>query len=937
MAAQNRPDKKQKPLLDDKGSNSTPNSDSSGPERSEEMSGPAEATEATTESAPETEQASSLQGSQGRDENARGAQGIGSESINRGRGQKGKSNSDDAQPVEAIQSHAPTVSPLRRRVPGKKLYQDEIYGTKELSSLAVAIIDTPEFQRLGHIYQLGFTYQAFRGANHRRFDHSVGTFFRVRTLLRRIVQNHARLFSSNEEEFRHPGRWLSPQLYIPAPGTRQEDQSPKSSMGRWRGLVEIVSAAALLHDLGHVPAGHTLEDEFNIIGKHDGLGGARFFQMFYGPRVAKSLTEKPNGPPSVENYFGSIEGGLLPRPAEWERATLPWVFENDVYDRFLVRNPLNPENGLSNSQIRDLIYLILSFKDTSIVDEHQNAYTTFETIIEKDLEKANQELAACKVDDIEKAQNCLKRLRRVELIQSLYRYYSQPQDYDNESKPIFYPFMSDVVGNTICADLLDYLVRDGKRLKLDIRDNPRLERYLVIRPDQSLVLAAPQTATEPEQPPNLRLTIYAVHPTPGKFPRRDTVSDLLDLMRERYRFAEIVYYHPKKAAFSAMLAKAMELVRRDLPPNEWPQDDEQIYPAPWAGVQTTKPWQLAHFGDEGLIQFLADKAEQVPRIKDLCHGINYRSEYRLLFTIDYDTALTTGGVIKFTQDLKPQDGGRGHRVRREEELAELLYRVDLWRPQDAPPLLIYCPSPKMQAKEVEARVELESGRAMSLNRHDSLRDELRMMNEKYQRLWRLYLFVHPRLFADLNDPQQASIVDAFCDLYGISVDLRGRGCRRNYRPLSERVDSYFRDWIESEGLNIWPESVLQFIKEAAADTKFWVDRLGPGLKGHPITKAEYSNGFWHLAHIAAADAADERGREQWRLSPLKLFRGREWYCASDDRTTEKVRLRVREEFKKLVGAAHSGTAAKRPVQKVDWLGFFGSVQTVIRGLPSQSE
>jgi hypothetical protein len=27
------------------------------------------------------------------------------------------------------------------------------------------------------------------------------------------------------------------------------------------------------------------------------------------------------------------------------------------------------------------------------------------------------------------------------------------------------------------------------------------------------------------------------------------VSDLIDLMRERYKFAEVVYYHPKKAAF----------------------------------------------------------------------------------------------------------------------------------------------------------------------------------------------------------------------------------------------------------------------------------------------------------------------------------------------------------------------------------------------------
>jgi hypothetical protein len=58
-----------------------------------------------------------------------------------------------------------------RKVPRRNLYQDEIYGSKEPSPLAVALIDTPEFQRLGHIYQLGMTHVIFRGTNHRRLDH----------------------------------------------------------------------------------------------------------------------------------------------------------------------------------------------------------------------------------------------------------------------------------------------------------------------------------------------------------------------------------------------------------------------------------------------------------------------------------------------------------------------------------------------------------------------------------------------------------------------------------------------------------------------------------------------------------------------------------------------------------------------------------------------
>jgi HD superfamily phosphohydrolase len=47
---------------------------------------------------------------------------------------------------------------------------------------------------------------------------------------------------------------------------------------------------------------------------------------------------------------------------------------------------------------------------------------------------------------------------------------------------MFYPFMSDIVGNTICADLLDYLPRDRMNLGMEWRNHARLLRYFTIRP-----------------------------------------------------------------------------------------------------------------------------------------------------------------------------------------------------------------------------------------------------------------------------------------------------------------------------------------------------------------------------------------------------------------------------------------------------------------------
>src|SRR5262249_37749838 len=151
-------------------------------------------------------------------------------------------------------------------------------------------------------------------------------------------------------------------------------QGLQSPMGRWRGLVELVSAAALLHDLGHVPAGHTLEDEFSVFEKHDGLGGGRFFQMFYGPRAALVSLKPTNGPPRIEDYFGQIDEGRLPRPEPWQRVPLPWVFEKGTYSPFLESAAGHGFQPLGNDEIRDLVYLILSFKEKIRDDE----YETFE-------------------------------------------------------------------------------------------------------------------------------------------------------------------------------------------------------------------------------------------------------------------------------------------------------------------------------------------------------------------------------------------------------------------------------------------------------------------------------------------------------------------------------------------------------------------------------
>ncbi|XP_042616126.1 deoxynucleoside triphosphate triphosphohydrolase SAMHD1-like [Cyprinus carpio] len=55
-----------------------------------------------------------------------------------------------------------------------KVFNDPIHGQMELHPLLVKIIDTPQFQRLRHIKQLGTKYLVYPGATHTRFEHSLG-------------------------------------------------------------------------------------------------------------------------------------------------------------------------------------------------------------------------------------------------------------------------------------------------------------------------------------------------------------------------------------------------------------------------------------------------------------------------------------------------------------------------------------------------------------------------------------------------------------------------------------------------------------------------------------------------------------------------------------------------------------------------------------------
>src|SRR5213075_1901845 len=64
-----------------------------------------------------------------------------------------------------------------------KVIRDPLWNNIRVEPLALRLIDTPAFQRLRYVRQLGLAFLVYPGASHSRFEHALGAYHLARRAL----------------------------------------------------------------------------------------------------------------------------------------------------------------------------------------------------------------------------------------------------------------------------------------------------------------------------------------------------------------------------------------------------------------------------------------------------------------------------------------------------------------------------------------------------------------------------------------------------------------------------------------------------------------------------------------------------------------------------------------------------------------------------------
>jgi HD superfamily phosphohydrolase len=159
--------------------------------------------------------------------------------------------------------------PVLTELQEEKVFKDPVHHSIYVQDLTIwKLINTPEFQRLRRIRQLGTSFLTIHGAEHSRFSHSLGVY----EITRKIIS-----------------------------------QFERNGYADWPQEEKLLSlCASLLHDVGHGPFSHSLEQIFHthheqwtrdiILGDTGVNRVLREVEPFFPEKVASVINKKYENP-----------------------------------------------------------------------------------------------------------------------------------------------------------------------------------------------------------------------------------------------------------------------------------------------------------------------------------------------------------------------------------------------------------------------------------------------------------------------------------------------------------------------------------------------------------------------------------------------------------------------------------------------------------------
>ncbi|MGO9577722.1 MAG: hypothetical protein ACLPTQ_25710 [Terriglobales bacterium] len=411
----------------------------------------------------------------------------------------------------------------------KKLIRTTLYGDQEFSRWELDLLHTPIMQRLYDLKQLGFTDRIYPDAVHSRFNHVLGAAEMAERMGRRLM-GWLRQTEHASAAFK----------YASMPKGECAEITGQDLAALLERRIGVVRLLGLLHDLTHAAFGHTLEDEVCL------------------------FDEKHDDPPRQQRFYDALVAQLL----------YIWVTELRVREA----------DPSTLDELQKLVF--------DRIAARQWADEIAATLPDAELNELGRALR-----DLELA---MVLLAHIEFVHQSNHDEAEPPDlstlFISEIAPIICSkvgplefnlhrdvYLIDMVGNTICADLLDYARRDATNAGLKVQFDERLIRYLAV--------VSVEGELAPKHQPTIRLAIQFFT---DKM-RHDVLSEMSAVLKARYLINERVLFHPTKCAAGAMLGTSVQLLgMAHLPP--WMQalgDQEFLAQLKEIGVGLTTTLDLA--------------------------------------------------------------------------------------------------------------------------------------------------------------------------------------------------------------------------------------------------------------------------------------------------------------------------------------------------------